>query len=116
MPIHHDEFILKPGIPKQLTQEQLYELLECSQDVKYFAKNFYTILHPIQGKMIIPLYDYQERLLDCFQGNKQVVLCSPRQAGKCCQFDTIVTIKDTITGEIIEKSIGEFYKEKLDVK
>jgi hypothetical protein len=83
MPITYDDrYIIRPGTPKQLTNEQVSELLECAQDVKYFAKNYYTIVHAIKGEMVIKLYEYQERLLDCFQNNKAVVLCSPRQAGK----------------------------------
>lgn len=95
--IHDDKYIIKPGIPKQLTAEQLSELLECASDVKYFARNYYTIVHPIKGEMIIKLYDYQEMLLDTFQQNRMVVLCSARQAGKALSNETpIITPKGFI--------------------
>ncbi len=83
MPITYDDrYIIRPGVAKQLSNEQVAELLECAQDVKYFAKKYYTIVHAVKGEMLIKLYGYQERLLDCFQNNKAVILCSPRQAGK----------------------------------
>lgn len=115
MPISYDErYIIRPGVQKQLTNEQVSELIECANDVKYFAKKYYTIVHAVKGEMVIKLYEYQERLLDCFQNNKAVILCSPRQAGKCCHYDTTVTIKDTLTGEITQIPIGDFFK-KLDI-
>jgi hypothetical protein len=89
MPIVYDDrYIIRPGVPKQLTNEQVSELLECANDVKYFAKKYYTIVHAVKGEMLIKLYEYQERLLDCFQNNKAVILCSPRQAGKALDLNT----------------------------
>jgi hypothetical protein len=98
MPVPYDEkYIIRPGIPKQLTNEQLMELLKCAQDVKYFASKYYTIIHAVKGEMTIPLFDYQKRLLDCYQNNIKSIVLAPRQCGKAIFIDTPIMTEKGFT-------------------
>jgi hypothetical protein len=109
MPVKYDDRrVIKPNTPKEYTPELIKELMKCSKDIKYFAKTYYTIVHPTKGEMIIPLLDFQERMLDLYTGNRFSCVLSARQIGKCCHSDTIVSIKDTNSGKIVEISMSDF--------
>lgn len=72
----------------EYTEEQLMEMLACSEDILYFAKNFYYIIHLIKGKILFEPYEFQEKLLRLMSGddivdNKYSLICiSSRQSGK----------------------------------
>lgn len=83
MPIKFDDkFLIRPGTKKEYTPEMVQEIIKCSQDVVYFAKHYYTIIHPTKGQMVIPLFPYQEKMLRAFQKNRFNVVLSARQIGK----------------------------------
>ena len=73
---------------REYTREQLEEIRKCRDDIHYFAENYFTIVHVDKGKMLVPLYDYQEDLLNKFQDNRFNIVLTSRQAGKT----TTVTI------------------------
>jgi hypothetical protein len=83
MPISYDDKrVIRPGSKKEYTPELIKEIMKCAQDVKYFARNYYTIVHPTKGEMIIDLFDFQERMLDLFQKNRFSCVIASRQIGK----------------------------------
>lgn len=83
MPIKHDdERVIKPNIIRNLTSEQLVEIIKCKRDVKYFANNYYKVVSNEKGEHIIKLREFQLRLLDHFVDNRHVIICAGRQCGK----------------------------------
>lgn len=83
MPIQYDDrYLLRPGIKKEYTAEMIQHIMSCSRDVLYFASNFYTIIHPTKGQMIIPLFKFQKEMLKAFQENRFNIILSARQIGK----------------------------------
>jgi hypothetical protein len=66
------------------TQEQINEYLKCSQDILYFANNYFTI-QTGTGYSIIKLREYQERILKALvapaEDKPNSIILSARQIG-----------------------------------
>lgn len=80
-------YLNNPNLPKQgsqfgYTQELIEELEKCRDDVVYFATEYFTIVNVDEGKIKIPLYDYQEKLLRFLEKNKFCSILQARQSGK----------------------------------
>lgn len=83
MPIKYDEErLIRPGLTRALTHDQLVEILKCKRDIKYFANNYYKVVSNEKGEHVIQLREFQQRLLDHFVSNKHVIVMSGRQSGK----------------------------------
>ena len=76
----------------------------------HFAKNFFHIQHSKHGRLLFAHYEYQEGLLNSYHNNRFNVNMLPRQSGKCLTNQALIEIRNKITGEEIEISIGEFYE------
>jgi len=98
------------GVDIEYTQEQLEEIIKCSQDVEYFIRNYMYIVHVDKGKVKFGLYDCQANLINHINDNRFTVLLSGRQQGKCLNFSTYINIRNTKTGESKKITIGEFYE------
>jgi hypothetical protein len=67
------------------TLEEVKHLEACMDPVTgplYFARNFVKIQHPVRGSIPFDMYDYQEKLIESYHGNKQCIAMLPRQMGK----------------------------------
>ena len=64
------------------TKAQVEEIIKCRDDIDYFAETYFTIINIDHGKMLIPLYEYQSRLLKQLQENRFNICCQCRQSGK----------------------------------
>jgi len=82
MPITYGNGIKRPNQQVQFTQQMVLEYAKCAKDVRYFAENYYYILHPTRGKMLIELYDFQKEMIKNFQDNRFNIVLSARQMGK----------------------------------
>jgi len=83
MPINYTKQGMKrPNVVNQWTQEQVKEIMKCGMDIGYFAENYYTIVHPKRGAMLITLHDFQKEILHNFQNYQNNVVLSARQVGK----------------------------------
>ena len=100
----------KAGIKIEWTQEQIKEYMKCSEDPLYFALNYIKIVNLDLGLVPFKMWDFQKNMLQTFHKNRFVICKTGRQSGKCVHIDTIVKIKDNITGEIFDTTIGNFYK------
>lgn len=73
-----------PGEKIATTKEQIAEYLKCSQDILYFANNYYTI-QTGKGLEIIKLREYQERILKALvdppTDKPNAIILSARQIG-----------------------------------
>ena len=83
MPIKYDdEKVIKPGITRNLTSEQLVEIIKCKRDVKYFANNYYKVVSNEKGEHVIHLREFQMRMLDHYVNHRHKISMSGRQSGK----------------------------------
>lgn len=67
----------------EYTLEHIKELQKCQNDPVYFVKTYCQIQHPKHGSVPFKLYPYQEEMLRAYKDNRQVVVLSARQTGKC---------------------------------
>ena len=72
----------KANVQVDFTQEQVAEYIKCSQDPKYFIKNYMKIVHVDKGLIPFELWDFQEDMIDNFHENRFVICKMPRQTGK----------------------------------
>lgn len=101
----------------QLTEQEVQEYIKCSQDIIYFANNyFYNLIKDERGSQnigLIKLFDFQKKMLKTLVGDdlkptplwdsrkNTIGMCS-RGSGKCLTGDTRVKIRNKKTGEIKE--------------
>ena len=71
--------------------EWAQDLIKCKRNILYFAENFFYITNLDQGKIKIPLHNYQKRVLRGLRDNRFVVLLSSRQSGKALALDTPIS-------------------------
>jgi Terminase large subunit, T4likevirus-type, N-terminal/Terminase RNaseH-like domain len=77
--------IKKAHAVQKYTLEQVKHLEACMDPVSgplYFCKNFLKIQHPVRGAIDFEPYEYQERLIQAYNDNKQCIAMLPRQMGK----------------------------------
>ena len=70
---------------EKFSEEQIQDLVECSNaktGFEYFAKKFFYIQHPVEGKMLFQPFTYQKNLLNSYHNHRFNVNMLPRQSGK----------------------------------
>jgi hypothetical protein len=86
-----DATLRKAGEQIEYTPEMVKEYIKCKEDVLYFAERYFKIVTIDKGEMLIPLWDFQKKMLKSFHNpapyRHNIVLAS-RQIGK----STIATI------------------------
>jgi len=66
----------------EYTPEMVDELEKCRNSLLYFAENYFYIIDPDEGKKVIPLFEYQKRLVQALDDNRFNIVLSSRQSGK----------------------------------
>jgi hypothetical protein len=64
------------------TQEQIQEIIKCSQDPIYFIETYCKIVSLDKGLVPFKLYGCQKRKVETILGNRKVILMEGRQQGK----------------------------------
>lgn len=84
MPINYDAKgrIKRPGKIIEFDAAMLSNYAKCIQDIRFYAQNYFHIVHPVEGKQLITLRDYQLEILDGFYNNRFNILLAARQIGK----------------------------------
>jgi hypothetical protein len=72
------------------SKEHLAEWMKCSNDIHYFAENYYYILNLDEGMQKVKLRDYQEDLITKFNDNRFNIVLASRQCGKSTSFEIFV--------------------------
>ena len=85
------------------------ELKRCKNDPVYFAEKYFTIIS-YRGKEIIKLYDKQKEMIYNYYNYPFNIVVASRQSGKCISRDSIITIRDKSTGNIMNISIGDLWE------
>ena len=88
-----DTYMGNPNLPRksakfEYTPEMVSEMAKCGESMMHFAKNYFYIIDPDNGKVVIKLFDYQERLIESFENHRFNIVLSSRQSGKT----TVLTI------------------------
>lgn len=52
---------------------------------------------------------FQWEMIDLLQENDRSILLASRQMSKCVVADSLITVRNDISGEIMELTIGEFH-------
>jgi len=66
----------------EFTEEQVIEFLKCKEDPVYFAQKHVKIVTLDKGLMPFEPYDFQQKLIENFHGNRFNICKMPRQTGK----------------------------------
>ena len=74
--------IKSPYKKEKFTQQQLEDIVKCTQDPIYFIENFVWIQHPVKGRMKFDLFDYQHELLSAYHNHRYSIALISRQMGK----------------------------------
>lgn len=72
----------KAGTELSYTQEQIEELVKCSEDPVYFIKNYVKIVHVDHGLVPFDMWPFQEEMVNKFHANRFSICKMPRQVGK----------------------------------
>ena len=72
----------KANTPIEFTPEQVEEFIRCKQDPVYFTKKYVKIVTLDAGLQPFLPYDFQEKLINNFHGNRFNICKMPRQTGK----------------------------------
>jgi hypothetical protein len=84
------------------------EIIRCANDIDYFANTYYTIISLKDGKTVIHTYPRQTELIQTMVDENRLIVLASRQTGKCICYDSLITVRNKVTGEIHEISIGDF--------
>jgi hypothetical protein len=74
---------LRPeGTIIEYDDNMILEYIKCSKDPIYFIETYCKVIHVDRGLVPFKLHDYQKRVVDAYQHNRNVVLLTARQMGK----------------------------------
>ena len=75
----------KAHTKEKFTEQEVMDMAQCMDPelgYLHFARNFFHIQHPVQGKVKFEPYEYQERLLSAYHDYRFNINMLPRQSGK----------------------------------
>ena len=70
------------GIELSYTEEQVREIVKCSEDPVYFIKNYVKIVNVDKGLVQFEMWPFQEDMVKTFHENRFSIAKMPRQVGK----------------------------------
>ena len=103
------------GVEISYTEEQVAEIVKCSEDPIYFIKNYVKIVNVDKGLIPFDMWPFQENMVNTFHNNRFCIAKMPRQVGKCFYINTPIKLRNKRTGKIIEMTIGEFYEQQRNL-
>jgi len=106
---YKDPSVKAAGIVENYTQDQVQEYIRCSQDPIYFIEKYIQVNTIDKGLVPLNLRTYQKNIVESVHNNRHSVILSGRQSGKCLCTNSIISLRNKKTGEIIKCTIGDFY-------
>ena len=70
------------GVELSYTEEQVKEIIKCSEDPVYFIKNYVKIVNVDRGLIPFEMWPFQEDMVTTFHQNRFCIAKMPRQVGK----------------------------------
>jgi hypothetical protein len=111
-PSQFDEAIKKPNTKSDYTEEKnLLDLVQCIDDPLFFMKNFMKIQHVLKGSILFDPFPFQTKIIEGFHKNRNVIVMTGRQQGKCVSLDTNVSINGQQS--TVEKFIPWTFKMRI---
>lgn len=77
-----NERLKRVGIELSYTEEQVAEILRCTEDPVYFIKTYVKIVNVDQGLIPFDMWNFQEDMVRDFHSNRFCIAKMPRQVGK----------------------------------
>ena len=81
MPVKYNDFVKKPFSEHEYTNEQIYSLKKCSENVFEFLK-YIKIVHPDKGRIIFKPWKFQKKIINTVKKNRNTIILCSRQVGK----------------------------------
>jgi len=103
-----DQNFKKSNIVFEYTEFEMSEVKRCARDIVYFANTYCQVMTD-EGYMKIKCRPYQEKMLETYRDNRQVICMSSRQSGKCSFYDTGITVRNKVTGHTFDITVGKLY-------
>ena len=72
----------KIGVELSYTEEQVKEIIKCTEDPVYFIKKYVRIVNVDLGLIPFDMWDFQEKMVQDFHENRFCICKMPRQVGK----------------------------------
>lgn len=72
----------KVGIEISYTEEQVKEILKCTEDPVYFIREYVKIVNVDMGLVPFEMWPFQEDMVNSFHNNRFSICKMPRQVGK----------------------------------
>lgn len=111
-----DEAVKRPNSKDDYTNEQnLLDLLDCVEDPLYFMKNFMKVQHATRGSMLFSPYPYQEKIIDAFHKNRNVIIMTGRQQGKTTCAAGFLLWKAMFTPDMTILIVANKYLQALEI-
>lgn len=105
-----DNYIKKARAKHSYTEQEIKEMIKCSNDPIYFIENYVYVQTTSKGRQLLKLYDFQKKFINQLNEYRYNIALMGRQMGKCLSGNTKIKIKNKKTGEIINTTIEDFYK------
>ena len=70
------------GVELSYTEEQLKEIVKCTENPVYFIRNYVKIVNVDRGLVPFEMWNFQENMVREFHDNRFVIAKMPRQVGK----------------------------------
>lgn len=72
----------KIGVELSYTEEQVQEILKCTEDPVYFIRKYVQIVNVDRGLVPFDMWPFQEKMVQHFHENRFSICKMPRQVGK----------------------------------
>jgi len=72
----------KSNVQIDFSEEEIQEIVRCSNDVVYFCENYIKIVNIDEGLIPYQPYEYQKEIMRTVNDNRFVICKMPRQTGK----------------------------------
>jgi hypothetical protein len=72
----------KVGVELSYTEEQIAEIIKCTEDPVHFIKNYVKIVNVDRGLVPFDMWPFQEEMVKTFHENRFCIAKMPRQVGK----------------------------------
>lgn len=80
----------KSGVQIDFTEEQVKEIVTCSQDIEYFCESYMKIVSIDEGLVAFQPYQYQKDIMHAVEDNRFVICKMPRQTGKTTTMAAVI--------------------------
>lgn len=97
------------GVTIPMTKEQQDEIIRCRNDIIYFTENYVKIATNDDGIQNFILHEYQKEWIRTCADNRFVMGKWSRQSGKCVSGDTMVTVRNKRSGEVVTLPIADLF-------